>query len=327
MPIPPPRLPQCKVDCSLSAALADGGAENAARSRASKKASLTLEPDWRPDGLCTALASGLASASSGSDASAAGAATFEYGFVQNTTPSTCTPTAMPPPLLQEPPPVSAAGCGATGATSIVTSVTHSWASIHQTLRDDCSTIGGYRRIDDVPPGELTVSFRIVGVLPSNRPPITDAGAADAGLTDTDGGKPLPLPYCYTNHLGTVLESGTFRRVSFLFPDAQAIQCQLADPKSIHWCELCSNGKDDDNDGLIDCCDPDCASECPKTPVENCTNGLDDDCDGKTDCLDPDCASAQACLPPEAGQSPVVTSTRSPVVTSTSTKKDASADAD
>ena len=35
-------------------------------------------------------------------------------------------------------------------------------------------------------------------------------------------------------------------------------------------------------------------------TENCSNGTDDDGDGLIDCADPDCASSPACLPPSAG---------------------------
>jgi hypothetical protein len=51
-------------------------------------------------------------------------------------------------------------------------------------------------------------------------------------------------------------------------------------------ENCTNGIDDDGDGLIDRADPDCAP--PAT--ENCTNGIDDDGDGLIDSADPDCPS-------------------------------------
>ena len=79
---------------------------------------------------------------------------------------------------------------------------------------------------------------------------------------------------------------------------------------------CSDGEDNDCDGLADCADPDCASatECPtcgdescsaaetscncpadcgdppsgETPGVNCSDGEDNDCDGLTDIADPDC---------------------------------------
>ncbi|HSN53801.1 MAG TPA: serine protease, partial [Candidatus Sulfomarinibacteraceae bacterium] len=51
-------------------------------------------------------------------------------------------------------------------------------------------------------------------------------------------------------------------------------------------EDCSNGVDDDCDGLVDDDDPDCQTCVPT--AEDCSNGLDDDCDGLVDGEDPDC---------------------------------------
>ena len=52
-------------------------------------------------------------------------------------------------------------------------------------------------------------------------------------------------------------------------------------------EDCTNGIDDDCDGLADAADDECAPTC--IPVtEDCTNGVDDDCDGLTDSADADC---------------------------------------
>lgn len=59
---------------------------------------------------------------------------------------------------------------------------------------------------------------------------------------------------------------------------------------------CSNGRDDDKDGLIDCddndCDPFCGACIPSTEV--CTGGVDEDCDGDIDCADADCTDDPAC---------------------------------
>ncbi len=77
--------------------------------------------------------------------------------------------------------------------------------------------------------------------------------------------------------------------------------------------LCSDGKDNDGDGKIDCDDPDCKAfklcdtTKPDKPEENtqarCSDGIDNDGDGKTDCDDPDCKAfimcnnlTAACLP-------------------------------
>jgi hypothetical protein len=84
---------------------------------------------------------------------------------------------------------------------------------------------------------------------------------------------------------------------------------------------CTDGFDNDCDGLADCLDPDCASllvctcgnsvceiasgetfctcpaDCagtPEDPEVTCDDGVDNDCDGQTDCLDTDCHGAAAC---------------------------------
>jgi len=63
-------------------------------------------------------------------------------------------------------------------------------------------------------------------------------------------------------------------------------------------EICDNGIDDDNDGLVDCDDPDCSTDpvcvCvptgPEDTLWNCIDWEDNDCDGRVDCDDPDCHS-------------------------------------
>ncbi len=52
-------------------------------------------------------------------------------------------------------------------------------------------------------------------------------------------------------------------------------------------EICNNGIDDDGDGLIDCLDGECATVSASC-VEICNNGIDDDGDGLVDSDDPDC---------------------------------------
>jgi hypothetical protein len=49
---------------------------------------------------------------------------------------------------------------------------------------------------------------------------------------------------------------------------------------------CTNGVDDDCDGLVDRDDPDC--QCFPEPEWKCSNGRDEDCDGLVDYADPDC---------------------------------------
>ena len=62
-------------------------------------------------------------------------------------------------------------------------------------------------------------------------------------------------------------------------------------------ENCSNGGDDNCDGLIDCDDPSCLTDefCGTQCIpEVCDNGVDDDCDGQSDCADPNCTGAASC---------------------------------
>jgi hypothetical protein len=65
-------------------------------------------------------------------------------------------------------------------------------------------------------------------------------------------------------------------------------------------EDCSNGIDDNGNGLIDGADPACAACVPTASVENrkraCTDGADNDCNGLVDCADPGCSSTRSCKP-------------------------------
>lgn len=58
-------------------------------------------------------------------------------------------------------------------------------------------------------------------------------------------------------------------------------------------DLCDNAKDDDNDDLADCDDPDCALD-PACVETNCDDVLDNDNDGAVDCQDDDCADSPDC---------------------------------
>ena len=60
-------------------------------------------------------------------------------------------------------------------------------------------------------------------------------------------------------------------------------------------EICGNGIDDDNNGLIDCDDPACADYDGCGPTEICDNGIDDDGDGLIDQADvEDCPCVASC---------------------------------
>ncbi len=64
---------------------------------------------------------------------------------------------------------------------------------------------------------------------------------------------------------------------------------------------CSNGSDEDGDGMVDCADHDCDMYCNETScggvkTKCCSDGLDTDSDGLTDCADPECAGIGSCPP-------------------------------
>ncbi len=63
-------------------------------------------------------------------------------------------------------------------------------------------------------------------------------------------------------------------------------------------ENCGNGKDDDCDTIVDCFDAECsgtpACGCAANEIGKCVNGFDDDCDGQLDCSDSDCAGDVSC---------------------------------
>lgn len=63
-------------------------------------------------------------------------------------------------------------------------------------------------------------------------------------------------------------------------------------------ETCDDGLDNDDDGLIDCDDSDCAASlaCYAVPFEECGNGIDDDGDGDADCADSECFETEPCGP-------------------------------
>jgi len=59
-------------------------------------------------------------------------------------------------------------------------------------------------------------------------------------------------------------------------------------------QYCSNGKDDDKDGYIDCIDKDCKNDLHCSKKELCTNKVDDDGDSLIDCSDADCSINPLC---------------------------------
>jgi uncharacterized repeat protein (TIGR01451 family) len=66
----------------------------------------------------------------------------------------------------------------------------------------------------------------------------------------------------------------------------------ADPECEKTPENCTDGVDNDGDGLVDCADADCAND-PACRHEICGNCIDDDGDGLVDGEDPDCCGGDA----------------------------------
>ncbi len=64
--------------------------------------------------------------------------------------------------------------------------------------------------------------------------------------------------------------------------------------------LCSDNRDNDGDGLVDCSDPDCQalSICLENTVVACNDLFDNDNDGLVDCYDPDCWEFVRCYEKE-----------------------------
>lgn len=70
-------------------------------------------------------------------------------------------------------------------------------------------------------------------------------------------------------------------------------------------EVCTNNKDDDCDTIVDCNDADCAGTqacgCSATEAGKCVNGFDDDCDNAIDCDDSNCFNDPACSCQASGE--------------------------
>jgi hypothetical protein len=84
--------------------------------------------------------------------------------------------------------------------------------------------------------------------------------------------------------------------------------------------VCNDGVDNDNDGVTDCFDGDCAGTgC--SPIEICNNTIDDDLDGAQDCADTECSMDPSCvvIPPDPAQVAPPTITAGPNYTYETTR--------
>lgn len=107
---------------------------------------------------------------------------------------------------------------------------------------------------------------------TNNPTPPDLPAEDDELYDLN-------PFLNQGDAGVTIDTANPSQDDNLFLAVIAITARASVSQ-----ENCSNGLDDDGDGLIDALDPDCAPP----PTEICNNGLDDDGDTLVDTLDPDC---------------------------------------
>lgn len=90
------------------------------------------------------------------------------------------------------------------------------------------------------------------------------------------------------------EPGSFASYDFsltLEENATVRPAVLCAEREVSRC-TCSDGIDNDCDGLVDCADPDCGGL--EFSGVNCGDGVDNDCDGLVDCTDPDCCCSEIC---------------------------------
>jgi formylglycine-generating enzyme len=78
-----------------------------------------------------------------------------------------------------------------------------------------------------------------------------------------------------------------------------------DPQAENTAELCSNGIDDDFNGLVDCQEASCNGFCPEQSAASCTDGQDNDGDGLVDGADPRCWPVESPLTTRCASSDAV----------------------
>jgi hypothetical protein len=106
-----------------------------------------------------------------------------------------------------------------------------------------------------------------------------------------------------------LGTGMYRMHCFCFALLIGCDALLPEPKSLPDESVesvakegaspgdCTDGADNDADGLFDCNDPDCSGspDCTENfSAGDCTDGADNDADGLYDCADPDCDDVEEC---------------------------------
>ncbi len=151
-----------------------------------------------------------------------------------------------------------------------------------------------------------VTFREQPGLDSNGVPYPSAGTPQAITLDQlapvvhtsitaalASGDPQPMYMDYiedASNLGFTFWIAVDDNSGWPTPDAFTVRytpVPVAGPTT----EICTDGIDNDEDGLTDCADTDdCALDpaCIVSDPEICDDGIDNDEDGKVDCADPDC---------------------------------------
>lgn len=125
----------------------------------------------------------------------------------------------------------------------------------------------------------------------------DAALSIVFVSDEEDGSARPVGEFLTFFKGLKGDAGyrddTLVNLSAVVGDPPA-GCEQPSP----YVPDCNDGLDEaDEDGLIDCDDPDCASawQCTIAPAESdCSDGEDNDGDGAADCEDADCGSLGHC---------------------------------
>jgi hypothetical protein len=185
---------------------------------------------------------------------------------------------------------------------------------------------GTYRLDFISPGTYTLSFSKAGYQPASQPvtisigytttvdfnltPLPNTGMV-SGVVNNDQDLPAVGASVMTSDmqysttvgadgiyvLGPIVE-GTYQLTAKLnnyIDQSQLVTVTTGQttPADFTLVQLgpedCIDGFDNDNDGLIDCDDNDCNTEC-NAMEEICGDGIDNDLDGLTDCFDQDCNS-------------------------------------
>lgn|GEM_PF-1734978 len=119
-------------------------------------------------------------------------------------------------------------------------------------------------------------------------PFSDGDCAPDGCLAGSAGETILLDAPANTPLAVVVE-----HLFGGFPVTLTAECGITSET------YCSDGLDDDGDGLTDCADGSCTADpaCQVTPTTeiSCTNDVDDDEDSKTDCDDADCTGHPACV--------------------------------